>query len=158
MNGSTKVRLAVASIAIGTVAVAALPASADTGSASVTGQGTISPGLTENGDPSNEFTIGLSGYVVVTNGAIGTLSCRGSGNDEIGSWSQGAGGISTFCDGGGNLSGNFVRTGTLVTFSGTVSGFFNGAITGPCDFAPTNIDPNGQRVTAFALSCTLTIS
>lgn len=162
MNKPTRVRLAMAGTAIGAVAVAALPASADTGWGSLTGQGTISPGLTQGGDPTNHFTWGGSGYVVVTSLGTDVITCTFSGNDTIGSWSQSAGTFTGNCVGlrGGytTISGAYVRIGTYYSASGTAIGAFNGRITAPCDFTPTNVDPTTQRINAFLLHCTFTVS
>jgi len=163
MKGSTKVRLGMAAMALGTVAVAALPASASTGSASIAGTGQLSRGLTQAGDPGQTFTFGGSG-ALATDSAQGTINCAVSGNDTIGSWSQGAGSFSGTCTGAASASvaGNYVRTGGTVTVSGTASGGFSGGFNGACAFSPTNVDPGSNppstlKITAFAVSCTFTI-
>src|SRR5207245_38640 len=98
MKGSTKVRLGMAATALGIVAVAALPASADTGTGTIAGTGTISPGLTQAGDPGQTFTFGGTGVVATTTGQD-VITCTVSGNDTIGSWAQGAGSFSGSCNG-----------------------------------------------------------
>jgi len=167
MNKTTKLRLPMAGIALGAVAVGALPASADTGWGSLTGQGTISPGLTEGGGIPQTFTWGGSGYVVVTSLGTDAITCTFSGNDVIGSWFQGSGSFIGKCvgaTGGGvtDISGNYVRTGTAVTASGFAtpenSRGFEGFIDAPCDFTPTNIDATTDRITASLLHCTFTVS
>ena len=164
MKGSTKVRLGMAVMALGTVAVAALPASASTGTATIAGTGNISPGLTQTGDNSNHFTFGGDG-AVATDTAQGQIHCTVSGNDTIGSWSQGAGSFSGTCTGSASASvaGNYVRTGGTVTVSGTASGGFSGSFNGACAFAPIGVDPGSNppstlRITAFAVHCTFAIS
>jgi len=152
-------------MALGTVAVAALPASADTGTATITGTGTISPGLTQAGDPSNSFTFGGTG-VAATTGQHDAITCTVSGNDTIGSWTQGAGSFSGNCNGavtGGasSVAGTYTRTGSAVTVAGTATktnaGGFSGNFNGACAFSPTNVDPNTQRINAFTVHCTFTI-
>jgi hypothetical protein len=166
MKGSTKVRLGIAAMALGTVAVAALPASADTGAASIAGTGTISSGLLLGGDPWGEaFTFGGDGAVATTT-QHDTIHCNVSGNDTIGSWTQGAGGFSGNCTGSGggasSVSGTYTRTGGAVTVSGTATatngGGFSGNFNGACVFTPTNVDTRTQRITAFAVSCHFGIS
>jgi hypothetical protein len=160
MRGSTKVRLGFAIAAIGAVAVAALPASASTGFATVAGTGTISPGLTQAGDPGQSWTFGGTG-IVVTDTEQDTITCTVAGNDTIGSWNQGVGGFNGTCTGsrGGSTSvtGTYTRTGSAVTVSGRATnnngGGFSGDFNGACGFSPTNIDPSTQRITAFGVSC-----
>src|SRR5690242_18189503 len=98
MKRSTQVRLGMAGMALGIVAVAALPANAaqSTGAGTIVGSGTISPGLTQDGDPSNTFTFGGSGAIVTDTGQ-GLVNCTVSGNDTVGSWSQGAGSFNGTC-------------------------------------------------------------
>jgi hypothetical protein len=178
MKGSTKVRLGMAAMALGTVAVAALPASADTGAASIAGTGTISPGLTQDGYPGQTFTFGGDGAVATTI-QHDTIHCTVSGNDTIGSWTQGAGGFSGNCTGSGggasSVTGIYTRSGGAVTVSGTATktnaGGFSGTFNGGCAFSPTNVTTTGVpptippvppaqptvRITAFAVVCTFTI-
>jgi hypothetical protein len=165
MKGSTKIRLGMAAMALGTVAVATLPASADTGAASIAGTGTISPGLTQTGDPGQTFTFGGDGAAATTT-QHDTIHCNVTGNDTIGSWNQGAGSFSGNCTGSGggasSVSGTYTRTGGAVTVSGTATatngGGFSGNFNGACAFSPSNADPNTQRIIAFAVSCHFGIS
>ena len=166
MKTSRKLRLAMAAIVFGAITATAVPASADTGTASITGQGTISPGLTQAGDPTNTFTFGGTGAAATTT-QHDAITCTVSGNDTIGSWSQGAGSFSGSCNGavtGGasSVKGNYTRTGSAVTVSGTATatngGGFSGSFNGACAFSPTNVDPTTQRINAFAVHCTFTIS
>lgn len=165
MKGSTKVRLAMTGMALGAVAVAALPASADTGTGSIAGTGTISPGLTQAGDPGQSFTFGGSGAGATTT-QHDTISCTVTGNDTIGSWAQGSGSFNGECTGssGGasTVSGNYTRTGAVVTLAGTAvasnSQGFTGHFNGDCEFTPTNIDPTTALITSFAVVCGFTVS
>ena len=176
MKVSTKVRLATAGMALGVIAVAALPASADTGTATIAGQGTISPGLTQAGGTAQTFTFGGTG-VVATTTEQDAITCTVTGNDTIGSWTQGAGSFSGSCNGavtGGasSVSGNYNRTGGTVTVSGTAVASnakgFGGTFNGDCAFSPINVSAEvgpippvpptvTVKITAFSVTCTFTI-
>jgi len=172
MKGSTKVRLGVAAIALGTVAVAALPASADTGTATIAGTGTISPGLTQAGDPGQTFTFGGTG-AAATSAVHDAITCTVAGNDTIGSWAQGAGSFAGNCVGSvtagtSSVSGNYTRTGAAVTVSGiataTSPGGFSGTFDGGCVFAPTDLHttdtaiPPTVKIDAFFVTCAFSIT
>jgi hypothetical protein len=166
MKGSTKVRLGMAAMALGAVAVAALPASAQsTGAAAIVGTGGISPGLTQGGDPGQTFTFGGDG-AVATDTAQGSIHCTATGDDTVGSWSQGAGSFNGSCTGAANASvaGTYVRTGAIVTVTGTATGTgISGSFTGRCVFTPINVSvttppvPPIVRITQFSVTCTFTI-
>jgi len=166
MKRSTKVRLGMAGMALGIVAVAALPANAaqSTGAGTIVGTGTISPGLTQTGDPSNTFTFGGSG-AVVTDTAQGLINCTVSGNDTIGSWAQGAGNFNGTCSGAvsASVSGSYTRTGAVVTLSGTAVGTgISGVFGAACVFGPTNVSvttgpPTVVKITSYGVVCVIHI-
>src|SRR5437763_7747367 len=83
-----------AATAVGVVAVAALPASASTGTAVINGSGVISPplALTAPGNPNTTVTFVGQG-AAVTDDFQGAFSCTVNGNDTIGTVASGAGGF-----------------------------------------------------------------
>ena len=159
MRRSLKVRLALVAVTVGAVAVAALPANASTGSLVLIGTGSISPGLTQAGGTSQSFWFGASGVLVSTDGVILNITCTVTGNDIIGSWSQGLGSFSGSCyvpGGPTPVTGSYTRTGASVTMNVWFSGgLLNGPFIGGCGWAPTDIETNSQRVDAFAMTCLL---
>jgi hypothetical protein len=135
------------------------------GGMSIAGTGTVSPGLTQAGDPGQTFTFGGSGAVATTT-QHDTINCNVTGNDTIGSWNQGSGGFSGNCTGSGggssSVTGTYTRIGSAVTVSITATktnaGGFSGALNGSCGFSPSNVDPNTQRITGFTLTCVFAIT
>ncbi|MDQ1686164.1 MAG: hypothetical protein QOC82_2901 [Frankiaceae bacterium] len=114
----------------------------------LSGTGTISPGLTTTGGPQT-WSYSGNGYGVVF-GVAGPWSCSWNGNDTIGTTLQGAGGFSGTCN---TLPGVVCTTGTYSRGAGvSISGSFTcGWLTGhifygTCAFSPTS----GPVVTSYA--------
>lgn len=159
MKGRVKVRIGLLVTALGAVMLAALPAGATTGAASLTGTGTISPGLTETGG-AQSFTYSGTG-VIAADTSQGLLSCTWTGNDSIGTLEQGAGSLSGSCStpqGSATLSGSYVRTGVVVTIDGSwVGAGVAGLFTAGCTFTGTTIavPPIPPSIKGFALWCVI---
>ncbi|MBV9369934.1 MAG: hypothetical protein JO074_08895 [Frankiales bacterium] len=150
-----KVRLALVSVAVGAVAWAAVPANAAPGTFTVTGGGTISPGLQLAAPGSQSFTFSGSGYG--TSGTyLGPISCTWSGNDTVGTLAQGAGSFSGTCTplaGTEPITGTYSRSLGSVTMSGRIGPApFVGNFTAACVFAP-----GPPPSTAYQESCTFTV-
>lgn len=164
MKGTTKVRLGLAVAALGTVAVAALPASAATqGNASIAGTGTISPGLLPTGTNPQTFDFSGTGTLATTDTTInGVLNCAVSGDDSIGTYAQGSGSFNGSCStsgGSSTVTGNYDRSGGHVTVTGTATGAFSGSFSGHCAFNPTGVGVGvPPTITAFSVTCTFTIN
>ena len=165
MKGSTKLRLGMAVAALGAVAVAALPASAATqGNATIAGTGNIRPGLLPTGTNPQTFDFSGTGALATTDTTInGALNCAVTGDDSVGTYSQGAGSFSGSCSTSGGTStvgGTYTRTGGQVTVTGSASGAFSGSFSGNCGFNPTGVDTSTvpPRITAFSVTCTFTIN
>jgi len=139
MRHATKLRLGVAAVAIGAVTFAALPANASTGFFTLSGSGTISPGLTTV-PTAQTWTFAGSG-VAVTDTYVGTINCTLTGNDTIGTVAQSQGTFSGTCvtAGAEPFSGAFTRVGETETVSGYIGpGAITGTVTGRCDWEPTS--------------------
>jgi len=151
MKGTTKVRLGLAAVALGAIGVAALPASASTGAAVISGSGTITPGLTVSGGPQT-FSFDGSGQAA-TDSYQGAFSCHVDGDDSIGTLAQGSGGFSGTCSTTGGsepVSGSYTRAGGVVTLNGSIGpGQVSGAFTGACTFEATN----APTVTTYSVQC-----
>jgi hypothetical protein len=144
--------------------LAVSPASAadDVGYANITGSGTISPGLTTV-STTQSFTFSGTGALVDASSPTdsGVYGCTVSGSSNGGETvvsGQGTG--SGSCD--RTLPGPshivvsnlvYVRTGTVVTFTATLSGEVNGQASGTCAFVPTS----GPPVTTYRVHCHITI-
>jgi hypothetical protein len=151
MKGSTKVRMGVATVGLGVLAIAALPASASSGAATISGSGGISPGLTTTGGPQT-FSFSGSG-TAATDTYQGAFSCTVNGNDTIGTVQQGSGGFTGSCTAGATtepVSGTYVRVGAAVNLSGSIGpGPVSGTFTGACTFEAGGLPP----VVAFQVQC-----
>ncbi|MDQ1685447.1 MAG: hypothetical protein QOC82_2184 [Frankiaceae bacterium] len=153
MKFSAKVRLGFLALVTAASAFAVVPANADTGdAATITGTGTISPGLTDAGGPQTFSFSGNGGGVV--GGVAGQYSCSVNGNDTIGTTTQGAGAFSGTCStpcGTIGVSGNYTRTGAAVSASGSItSGCIpTRPVTITCVFAPSGTPP----IVGFTLVC-----
>ncbi|MBV9368189.1 MAG: hypothetical protein JO074_00035, partial [Frankiales bacterium] len=155
-------------LALGVVAVPSLRANATVHAVTLTGSGTISPGLTPSGYPGQTFTFGGTG-VVVGDAIQSTINCVWAGDDTIGSINQGAGRFAGSCadlysdsnyDDGSwvSISGSYTRTGEVMTISATATGGgLDGAWGGVCEWAPTSLDTNSLRLNSFFDSCNYTI-
>ena len=146
MKAKWAVRFGVAAIALVT-SVLAVPANATVGAMAMAGSGTISPGLTATGYP-NTFTFSGEG-VVVADTVQGLISCSWTGEDTIGTFTQGAGGFAGSCNDPltdpsnwndrVTVNGSFTRTGELMTISATASGDgIDGFLSGVCEWIPTS--------------------
>jgi len=139
MRQATKLRLGVAAVAIGAVTFAALPANASTGFFTLSGSGTISPGLTTV-STAQTWTFAGSG-VAVTDTYVGTINCTLSGNDPFATVTQGQGTFSGACTTIGTepFSGAFTRLGETEVLNGFIGpGAITGTVTGRCDWEPTS--------------------
>lgn len=151
MKGSVKVRMGLVVAGIGAVAVAALPASASTGAATIAGGGTISPGLTVGGG-AQTFSFNGSG-TAATDSYQGSFSCTVNGNDSIGTIAQGAGSFTGNCVAGTTtepVTGSYTRVGGAVKLDGTIGpGPVSGTFTGACTFEATS----APTVTSYDVQC-----
>lgn len=150
---------------LGSLVVAATPASAGAstaalteGSATIQGAGTISPGLTTT-PTAQSFSFTASGPFVVANpSATGIYSCTVSGS----SWSVetvavGQGNLGGSCSGPTTLAlvGSYTRYGEfqwLVT--GAISGAISVSFTGLCSGSPSS----APTVSSFRVVCQLVLS
>ena len=161
MKGRLKVRLGLAAVAVGIVAVAAQPASASTGVATIAGTGNFAVGLGLNGPP-QDFDFNGQG-AIATDSAQGEILCGLAGQDTIGSIAQGQGVFDGECDttaGQTFVQGVFTRVGTFVDVSGIANGVVTGIFTGSCVFSPlvgVTTTPLSVVVNGFAVSCQFVI-
>jgi hypothetical protein len=162
MKFSSKIRLGLIGVVAAASAFAALPANAQ-GGLTIAGTGTISPGLTQTGDPTNHYTFSGTGGGVATDNSgtpqAGTFSCTVTGTDTIGSLSAGAGSLDGSCNtpcGTVGVSGSYTRTGPAVTADGSItSGCFSGQLFSvKCTFAPTSPPP----VISYTVQCAVTLN
>jgi len=130
------------------------------GALQITGTGTVSPGLLPTG--TNPQTWDFSGTgVVATPTAKGVVNCSVTGDDSIGTWTQGAGSFNGSCSVQGesaNVSGSYTRNGAVVTMTGGASGVFNGAFSGSCAFSPIGFSTAPASITAITLVCEFNLS
>ena len=143
-------RVAIVAVALGLLAGAS-PAPADTGSATVVGTGSISPGLPAQGCTSGQ-SVSFDGTVVH---AAATYSVHFDGSSSIcESLSAGAG--SGTLSGGVTGSVNYTRTGNVVQLSGNVvMGGTAHSISGcVCVWVPTSVFPT----ITYTMVCVLHLS
>jgi len=151
-------------IGLGTLAAAASaltfaisPAYADTGSATIQGAGTISPGLSTT-PAAQSFTFSGSGPVVDANNASasGVYNCTVAGSSSGTETSAtGQGSFSGTCSGPvtAGVSGSYTRDGGAVTLNGSISGPIAASFTGGCVFVPTS----APTVTSYRVVCQLAL-
>ncbi|MDQ1698793.1 MAG: hypothetical protein QOG34_656 [Frankiaceae bacterium] len=153
MKLSAKIRLGMVAAIAGAVTCFVVPASALTGEFfTLTGTGTISPGLTLTGG-AQTWSFSGNGAIVHHN-AIGAISCTWNGDDTIGTTTQGSGNFSGTCNtpcGPSGVSGSFTRTVDGVAVQGA---FTSGCLApssfhGECGHAPTS----APAVTSYAAEC-----
>ncbi|MDQ1685449.1 MAG: hypothetical protein QOC82_2186 [Frankiaceae bacterium] len=158
MKFSAKVRLGLVAVVAAASAVTMVPANAATGDAAViAGSGTISPGLTLAGG-AQTFTFSGTGAGTVA-GMNGQATCDVTGDDTIGTYSQGAGSFHGSCNtpcGTVGVAGTYTRTGSVVSGGGAATSGCGSITVGyslslHCVFNPTS----GPTVTSYALVCTL---
>jgi hypothetical protein len=151
-------------LTLGIVVLPMAPAGATMHEVTLTGSGTISPGLTQAGDPGQTFTFAGTG-VVVGDAVNGVINCVWAGNDTIGSYNQGAGGFYGSCsdaltdpDYPMSIVGSYTRTGEIMTISASATGGgLDGFWSGICEWAPTSMDTTQARLRGFVDSCNYTI-
>jgi hypothetical protein len=153
MKGSRTNRTAVIALVAGATALWMVPANASTGAASISGSGTIAPGLTTSGPSPQSWALSASG-VIVADGVPGLFVCDIDGTDTIGTVQQGTGSFAANCTsttcGKVVASGVFNRNGNAITASGTLAGCVSGQLTAGCTFVPSTTTP---RVTSFQSTC-----
>jgi len=140
MKRSAKVRMALVGAAVAATTLAVQPASASTGSMTMTGSGVSSPGLGLS-TPPQTFT--FSGFgAAATNTYQGSMNCTWNGWDAIGTIAQSSGSFSGTCTFGTTtepVSGTYTRNGFVKTVSGTIGpGPVTGSFTGVCTWEPTS--------------------
>lgn len=158
MRRAVNVRLALLAATTSVVAIAAMPASAATqGVMNLTGAGTED--LTAGFTGAKAFTFHGDGTVVTTDTTVnGGLTCDFSGDDEVGTYLEGAGSFSGSCSTNGGMtsvSGTYTRTGGQVSETGTAIGALSGSFIGHCAFAPTVVFL--PPTIAFVESCHFTV-
>jgi len=162
MTGRLRVRVGLAAVAVGIVAIAAQPASASTGIATIAGTGHFAAGLGLN-PVAQGFNFNGEG-VIATDSAAGTLACAIVGEDFIGTVAQGVGPFNGNCavgSGASVVAGNFTREGTFLTVTGVANGAVTGGFTGTCVFSPlatVTTTPLAAIVDQFAVSCQFVIT
>ena len=159
MRRAINVRLALLATTMSVLAVAAMPANAASqGVMNLTGAGTEA--LTAGFTGAKAFTFHGDGMLVTTDTTInGGLTCDIAGDDEVGTYLEGAGSFSGSCStnaGTTTISGTYTRTGGLVTETGSASGAFSGTFSGTCAFAPTVVFL--APTIAFVESCHFTVN
>lgn len=133
----------------------ATPANATTGVLSMNGSGTISPGAWLFGEPQ---TFTFSGSGVVTSDIVqSVVNCSWSGNDTVGTVSQGSGGFTGSCT---DWVGTVVVKGTYTRVLNTIhisvaatGGGLDGNWDGVCQWEPTSLTP----ATSYTDQCLYTI-
>jgi hypothetical protein len=160
MGVSARIRVVLTGVVVAASAFAMLPANAVSEAGfTIAGTGAISPGLTVAGGAQSFTFSGTGGGAGTDNTGTpqaGAISCSVSGNDTIGTLSQGSGNFSGSCNtpcGTNGVSGSFTRNGGSVTANGDItSGCFGPwTITIICTFGPTSPPP----VISFALHCVI---
>jgi hypothetical protein len=150
------IRTALAAVALLASIGTAVPATADdvTDVAIVVGTGTISPGLPTTGC-AQQTNITFNGTAVNAGDHAGVYPIRFDGNSGTNCETLQSGAGSGVLSGGVSGSVRYLRTGSVVTLTGT--GAVNGAphhiTTAHCEFYPTSANP----VTSYALHCTVTL-
>jgi hypothetical protein len=155
----TKIRLGVAVVAAGmsTLTIAMPPAYADTGSVTIQGAGTISPGLTTT--PTTQFfSFSASGPIVDAGHPLlsGTYSCNINGQSSTPeAILAGSGTFNGSCSGPTtvSLSGVYSRDGGYASWvlAGQIDGPITASFTGACTTVPTS----APTIASYRVACTL---
>jgi hypothetical protein len=151
----TKVALATGAIGAVGVFIAAGPAGAAAGTASVVGHGTISPGLTNTPTAQRISFIGTLAAVGTKNS--GTYSCVFTGSSSIKETNaKGKGTARGNCagsKGSATATVNYTRTATNVVLAGKSTGALAGTLNGDCNFVPTS----APTVKNYQLQCQIAL-
>jgi hypothetical protein len=147
-------------LASAVVFVGAGASEAATGTASVVGNGTISPGLTATPTAQNVTFSGTA--VVAATAGSGVYHCNFNGASDIGETIQaGDGNVSGNCTSSVPAGNSFVcnsihyqRTGGVVRINGSCTGTASGTITGAFSFEPTSVAP----ISSYQLQGTVAIT